>query len=58
MDGYGEIYYESGILMYKGYLTKSHFNGHGLRYDQKGVLEREGQWRMDKPPFSLNCVIF
>ena len=57
MDGYGEIYYEDGVLMYKGYFTKGYFNGHGLKYDNRGVLQREGHWRMDKPPFSLNCQI-
>lgn len=57
-DGYGEIYYETGILMYKGYFTEGMFNGHGLKYKESGTLEREGEWRMDKPPFEVNCVIF
>lgn len=60
MNGYGELFFESGVLRFKGNFKDGDFHGVGIKFKESGDIERQGDWNMGVIPLEerLNCSVF
>ena len=44
-DGYGVLYFNNGLICYKGFWTHNMSNGYGEEYNKNKELIYKGEWK-------------